>query len=80
MNQNVRRHKRFPCVVEGFLALCESGEFLIFLKKLVEWLEDGTQVKDEFAMVVDHSKEGSQLCGISWAWYLLDGFYLVFSW
>jgi len=55
-------------------------EFLIPLKQLIERLENGTKIANEFAMVINHTEEGSQLSGILGARCLLDGFYLVFSW
>ena len=50
-------------------------EFLVTLEKLIEWLEDRAQVSDKLAVIIDHSKEGSQLGEVLRAWCLFDGFY-----
>ena len=51
-------------------------EVLVTLEKLNEWLEDRAQVSDKLAVIIDHSKEGSQLGEVLKAWCLFDGFYL----
>ena len=45
---------------------------MVTLEKLIEWLEDRAQVSDKLAVIIDHSKEGSQLGGV----LRVDGFYL----
>ena len=49
---------------------------MVTLEKLNEWLEDRTQASDKLAMIIDHSKESSQLGEVLRAWCLFDGFYL----
>ena len=49
-------------------------EFLVTLEKLIEWLEDKAQVSDKLAVIIYHSKEGSQLVEVLRVWCLFDGF------
>ena len=48
---------------------------MVTLEKLIEWLEDRAQVSDKLAVIIDHSKESSQLGEVLRAWCLLDGLY-----
>ena len=44
------------------------------LEKLIECLEDKAEVSDKLAVIIYHSKEGSQGLVLR-AWCLFDGFY-----
>ena len=48
---------------------------MVTLEKLIECLEDKAQVSDKLAVIIYHSKEGSQLVEVLRAWCLFDGFY-----
>ena len=54
----------------------EPLEFLVTLEKLIERLEDIAQVLDKLAVIIDHSKEGSELGEVLRAWCLFDCIYL----
>ena len=43
---------------------------MVTLEKLNELLEDRTQASDKLAMIIDHSKESSQLGKVFRAWCL----------
>ena len=47
-------------LVESVVTLAGPDKLLILLQELVERLENGTQVMDEFAMVVDHAEKSSE--------------------
>ena len=50
---------------------------MVTLEKLIEWLEDRAQASDKLAVIIDHSKEGSQLGEVLRAWCFFDGLYLL---
>ena len=47
---------------------------MVTLEKLIECLEDKALVWDKLAVIIYHSKEGSQLVEVLRAWCLFDGF------